>query len=160
MPSLKVIRKRIGSVKSTQKITKAMKMVAGARLNRAQQRIVAMRPYAVKTAEILQSVAANSGAEGDGAKALHPLLARREEKNVLFVVLSGDRGLCGAFNTNVNKAAEREWRARTGSEAKVTFVTIGKKGREYLNRRGGVIAHDFPKLYDGLDMDKARLVAG
>ena len=160
MPSLKVIRKRIGSVKSTQKITKAMKMVAGARLNRAQQRIVALRPYAVKTAEILQSVAANTGTESDGSKALHPLLARREEKNVLFVVLSGDRGLCGAFNTNVNKAAEREWRARTGSEAKVTFVTIGKKGREYLNRRGGVIAHDFPKLYDGLDMDKARLVAG
>jgi F-type H+-transporting ATPase subunit gamma len=163
MPSLKVIRKRIGSVKSTQKITKAMKMVAGARLNRAQQRIVALRPYAVKTAEILQSVAANTGAASggsDGSKALHPLLARREEKNVLFVVLSGDRGLCGAFNTNVNKAAEREWRARTGSEAKVSFVTIGKKGREYLNRRGGVIAHDFPKLYDGLDMDKARLVAG
>jgi F-type H+-transporting ATPase subunit gamma len=140
-----------------------MKMVAGARLNRAQQRIVALRPYAVKTAEILQSVAANSGTASsgsEGSKALHPLLARREEKNVLFVVLSGDRGLCGAFNTNVNKAAEREWRARTGSEAKVTFVTIGKKGREYLNRRGGVIAHDFPKLYDGLDMDKARLVAG
>src|SRR5438477_11753152 len=106
MPSLKVIRKRIGSVKSTQKITKAMKMVAGARLNRAQQRIVALRPYAIKTAEILQSVAA--GAAGDGGeeatKALHPLLARRAEKNVLFVVMTSDRGLCGAFNTNINKA--------------------------------------------------------
>src|ERR1700735_3088015 len=107
MPSLKIIRKRISSVKSTQKITRAMKMVAGARLNRAQQRITSLRPYAVKTAEILQSVAAQpNGKEGDSGatqEALHPLLARRPEKNVLFVVLSADRGLCGAFNTNINK---------------------------------------------------------
>jgi F-type H+-transporting ATPase subunit gamma len=159
MPSLKIIRKRISSVKSTQKITRAMKMVAGARLNRAQQRIVAMRPYAVKTAEILQSIAAQSPQGEDAGKALHPLLARRAEKSVLFVVLSADRGLCGAFNTNINKAAEREWRAREGSDAKVQFVTLGRKGREYLARRGGKIAHDFPKIYDGLDMAKAALVA-
>ncbi|HEY2514982.1 MAG TPA: ATP synthase F1 subunit gamma [Polyangiaceae bacterium] len=158
MPSLKVIRKRISSVKSTQKITRAMKMVAGARLNRAQQRIVALRPYAVKTGEILQSVAAQAGAGGDDGEALHPLLARRAEKNVLIVVLSADRGLCGAFNTNINKTSEREWRARAG-EATVSFVTLGRKGREFLSRRGGTIAHDFPKIYDGLDMDKARHVA-
>jgi F-type H+-transporting ATPase subunit gamma len=163
MPSLKVIRKRISSVKSTQKITKAMKMVAGARLNRAQQRIVALRPYAIKTGEILQSIAGQvNGAGGeDGAKALHPLLARRPEKNVLILVMSADRGLCGAFNTNINKAAEREWRARSGDpDVKVSFATVGRKGREYLNRRGGKIAHDFPKVYDALDMDKARLIAG
>src|SRR5271170_4086753 len=104
MPSLKSIRKRITSVKATQKITRAMKMVAGARLNRAQQRIVALRPYAVKTAEILQSVANQQTPHSDtdhGAGAahanvtepLHPLLARRPEKKVLFVVLSADRGL-------------------------------------------------------------------
>src|SRR3954467_12918062 len=102
MASLKAIRKRIASVKSTQKITKAMKMVAGARLNRAQQRIVALRPYAIKTAEILQSVAATASGDAaesdDASKALHPLLARRVEKNVLFVVMTSDRGLCGAFN--------------------------------------------------------------
>src|SRR5208282_322793 len=117
MPSLKVIRTRIASVKSTQKITKAMKMVAGARLNRAQQRIVAMRPYAVKTGEILQSVAAQS---------------------------------------NVNKAAEREWKARQeGSDgASVQFLTLGRKGREYLTRRAGKIAYDVPKVYDGLDLGK------
>ena len=160
MPSLKIIRKRISSVKSTQKITRAMKMVAGARLNRAQQRIVAMRPYAVKTAEILQSIAAQSPQGEDAGKALHPLLARRAEKSVLFVVLSADRGLCGAFNTNINKAAEREWRAREGNnDAKVQFVTLGRKAREYLTRRGGKIAHDFAKIYDGLDMAKAALVA-
>src|ERR1700748_1592653 len=100
MATLKTIRKRISSVKSTQKITRAMKMVAGARLNRAQQRIVALRPYAVKTGGILQSVAAQAGASGEDARARHPLLARRPEKNVLIVVLSADRGLCGAFNTN------------------------------------------------------------
>ncbi len=162
MPSLKIIRKRISSVKSTQKITRAMKMVAGARLNRAQQRIVAMRPYAVKTGEILQSIAAQSPQGEDAGKALHPLLARRAEKSVLFVVLSADRGLCGAFNTNINKAAEREWRARQGeanADVKVQFVTLGRKAREYLTRRGGKIAQDFPKIYDGLDMEKARLVA-
>ena len=159
MPSLKIIRKRISSVKSTQKITRAMKMVAGARLNRAQQRIVAMRPYAVKTGEILQSIAAQSSQGEDEGKPLHPLLARRPEKNVLIVVLSADRGLCGAFNTNVNKAAEREWRARETGDTKVHFLTLGRKGREYLARRGGKMAHDFPKIYDGLDVEKARLVA-
>jgi F-type H+-transporting ATPase subunit gamma len=161
MPSLKIIRKRISSVKSTQKITRAMKMVAGARLNRAQQRIVALRPYAVKTGEILQSIAAQSGEGGGETEALHPLLARRPEKNVLIIVLSADRGLCGGFNTNINKAAEREWRARTeGSEgANVQFLTLGRKGREHLARRGGKIAYDVPKVYDGLDLAKAAGVA-
>ncbi len=173
MPSLKAIRTRIVSVKSTQKITRAMKMVAGARLNRAQQRIVALRPYAVKTGEIVQSVAASMAVEGQAAGELyedavpdeksgpaHPLLARRPEENVLIILLSGDRGLCGAFNTNVNKAAEREWRAREGAGAAVQFGTIGRKGREYVTRRGGKVAKDFPRLYDGLDLGKGRLVAG
>ena len=160
MPSLKIIRKRITSVKSTQKITRAMKMVAGARLNRAQQRIVALRPYAMKTGEILQSVASQAGPQSEGTEALHPLLARRPEKNVLFVVLSADRGLCGGFNTNINKAAEREWRARRDLEGTtVQFLTLGRKGREYLARRGGKISHDVPKVYDGLDLAKATAVA-
>jgi F-type H+-transporting ATPase subunit gamma len=158
MPSLRVVRKRIASVKSTQKITKAIKMVAGARLSRAQQRIVAMRPYAVKTGEILQSIAAQSPQGEDAGKSLHPLLARRPEKKVLIVVLTADRGLCGAFNTNANKAAEREWRARAG-EADVQFVTLGRKGKEFLTRRGGKVAHDFAKIYDGLDLAKASAVA-
>src|ERR1700733_6925665 len=114
MPSLKGIRKRIVSTKSTQKITRAMKMVAGARLTRAQQRIVAIRPYAGKTSEGLHSGApttrAGAGASDD---APHPLLTVRPEKNALYLVLSADRGLCGALNTNVNKAAEREWREKT-----------------------------------------------
>jgi F-type H+-transporting ATPase subunit gamma len=166
MPSLKTIRKRITSVKATQKITRAMKMVAGARLNRAQQRITALRPYAIKVHEVLEDVAAamverQADAEfsdRDSVEALHPLLHRRSEKNVLFIVMSGDRGLCGAFNTNVNKAAERAWKAKQAEGAEVVFATAGRKGREYLARRKGVIAKDFPRLMDGLDISKARKV--
>jgi F-type H+-transporting ATPase subunit gamma len=164
MPSLKVIRTRIASVKSTQKITKAMKMVAGARLNRAQQRIVALRPYAVKTGEILQSVAATTAqADADGSasdsSAMHPLLARRPEKAVLIVLFTGDRGLCGAFNTNVIKAADRHWRELVSQGKTVQFLTIGRKGKEFVARRGGDNLRDFPKHYDNLDLGKAREVA-
>ncbi len=167
MPSLKTIRKRITSVKATQKITRAMKMVAGARLNRAQTRITALRPYALKVNEVLADVAAAMREKQTDAEfsaketvdALHPLLHRRAEKNVMFIVMSGDRGLCGGFNANVSKAAERTWRAKTAEGAEVTFVTIGRKGREYLARRRGTIAKDFPRHYDGLDMSKARAVS-
>jgi F-type H+-transporting ATPase subunit gamma len=168
MPSLKIIRTRIASVKSTQKITKAMKMVAGARLNRAQQRIVALRPYAVKTGEILQSVAAPAkgdeklspaDASYDEGAAMHPLLARRVEKSVLIVLFTGDRGLCGAFNTNVIKAADRQWRELVKDGKTVQFLTIGRKGKEFIARRGGTILQDFPKPYDALDLPRAREVA-
>ncbi len=159
MPSLKTIRKRIASTKATQKITRAMKMVAGAKLTRAQQRIVAMRPYAVKTGEVLQSVAATMTASAEANdETLHPLLARRPEKKALLLVLSADRGLCGAFNTNVNKTAERAWREKEAAGVTVSFATLGRKGREYLARRGADVAHDFVKIYDGLDLEKARLV--
>ncbi len=173
MPSLKVIRTRIVSVKSTQKITKAMKMVAGARLNRAQQAITALRPYAVKTGEILRSVAGGVAAPdagaaahrdvaevaADPAAALHPYLARRPEQQVLIVLFSGDRGLCGAFNTNVNKAAERLWRELEKGGKSVSFVTVGRKGKEYLGRRGANVLQDFPRPYEGLDLAKARGIA-
>jgi F-type H+-transporting ATPase subunit gamma len=167
MANLKTIRKRITSVKATQKITRAMKMVAGARLNRAQQRITALRPYALKTHEILAGVATamiakqtdleySGNGTGDG---LHPLLERRAEKNVLLLVLSGDRGLAGAFNANVSKAAFREWREKKEAGAEIHIATVGKKGREYLARRKATITRDFPKLSDGLDLAKARLVS-
>jgi F-type H+-transporting ATPase subunit gamma len=167
MASLKTIRKRITSVKATQKITRAMKMVAGARLNRAQQRITALRPYALKTHEILAGVAAAMIAKqtdleysgSDTKDGLHPLLQRRAEKNVLLLVLSGDRGLAGAFNANVSKAAFKAWREKTEAGAEVHIGTVGKKGREYLQRRKATITRDFPKLSDGLDLNKARLVS-
>ena len=160
MPSLKTTRKRISSTKATQKITRAMKMVAGARLTRAQQRILAMRPYAVKTAEVLQSVAQTIAATSDANnEPVHPLLARRPEKKALFVVFSSDRGLCGALNTNVNKSTERAWREKEAASVRVAFATAGRKGREYLTRRGAEVARDFVRIYDGFDLDKARLIA-
>jgi F-type H+-transporting ATPase subunit gamma len=160
MPSLKAIRKRISSTKATQKITRAMKMVAGARLTRAQQRITAMRPYAVKTGEVLSSVARTMNAAAESAdEPVHPLLARRPESKALYVVFTADRGLCGALNTNVNKATERAWREKEAAGASVAFVTLGRKGREYLTRRSGTVQHDFARIYDGLDLEKARLVS-
>src|SRR6516162_2358983 len=126
MPSLKAIRKRIASTKATQKITRAMKMVAGARLTRAQQRIVALRPYAVKTSEVTRSVASTMLASAEaGDEPPHPLLARRPESRALVLVLSADRGLCGALNTNINKAAERLWRDKEAASVDVRFATMG-----------------------------------
>jgi F-type H+-transporting ATPase subunit gamma len=163
MPSLKAIRKRISSVKSTQKITRAMKMVAGARLARAQQRILSLRPYAVKTQEVLSALAAKSstgeGEQAQDAKPDHPYLAERPEKNVAYLVLTSDRGQCGAFNANINKAAERAWREGTAAEQGIQLYTIGRKGRDHLRRRNAPIVHDFAGVWDKLDLEAARLVA-
>src|SRR6185503_7035535 len=135
MPSLKTIRKRIVSVKSTQKITRAMKMVAGARLNRAQQRILALRPYAVATGEALGEVTSSSERRlGTGVEADHPLLARREEKSTLYLVITSDRGLCGAFNSNILRRAERLLHEAEGEGKKVEIAVVGRKGRDFFRR--------------------------
>ncbi len=128
MANLKVIRKRIGSVKSTQKITRAMKLVAGARLRKAQEAIERLRPYALKTLEVLSGVAARAGEEE-----VHPLLARREPKQVMLVVLTSDRGLAGAFNTSICKAAHRRWQELEAQGSRVSFGVIGRKGRDYFD---------------------------
>lgn len=156
MPSLKSIRKRIVSVKSTQKITRAMKMVAGARLSRAQARITALRPYAVKTREVLSAVVANAG-KAEAAN-LHPLLQQRPEKRVIYLLLTGDRGLCGAYNTNLNKAAERVWREAQAEGKEASFYTIGRKGRDYLRRRGAPVIQSFDGIWEKLDIQAARQV--
>ncbi|MCC6901447.1 MAG: ATP synthase F1 subunit gamma [Polyangiaceae bacterium] len=163
MANLKAIRKRIVSVKSTQKITRAMKMVAGARLNRAQQRILALRPYAVKTGHVLAEVtaAANRRLEegGGGVDAEPPLLARRPENNVLLLVITSDRGLCGAFNTNILRLAERQWREREAQGQKVQIAVIGRKGRDFFKRRNAPVLHVFSGVWDRLDLEQARDVA-
>jgi F-type H+-transporting ATPase subunit gamma len=177
--SLKAIRTRIATVKSTQKITRAMKMVAGARLNRAQQRITELRPYALKTQEILSEVTARvaqaaqaetePAAVGGGdspampaeqvsaSEQLHPLLVQRPERRVLLVVLTSDRGLCGSFNANINKAAEREWRARQDAGQDVRIIVIGRKGRDYLSRRKAPI-EPLPGVWDKLGYETAKRV--
>jgi F-type H+-transporting ATPase subunit gamma len=170
VPSLKAIRKRISSVQSTQKITRAMKMVAGARLNKAQQRILELRPYAVKTQELLAEISAEPARAADGVAPVeaaeggwgdapaHPLLVGRPEKRVLLVVLTSDRGLCGAFNTNINKRAEREWRDRVSSGQEVKLVIVGRKGRDYMTRRDAPILEYLPGVWDKLGLETAERV--
>ncbi len=149
--NLKVIRKRIASVKNTQKITRAMKLVAAARLRRAQENITRMRPYAQQTLKLLSSLAARVNPEDE----LHPLLARREEKNILIVVLTSDRGLAGSFNASVSKAAHRFYLEQTGKGANVTVGALGRKGRDYLRRRNVPIAQSFSNIYEELKYEKA-----
>lgn len=129
MASLKSIKKRIVSVKNTRQITKAMKMVSAAKLRRAQENVVAARPYAKKLGEVLQSLAANL--EGD----LHPLLEKREAKKLLLIVLTSDRGLCGGFNTNLCKAADRYIKDKTAFYEQISIMTVGRKGYEFLKSR-------------------------
>ncbi|HET9952970.1 MAG TPA: ATP synthase F1 subunit gamma [Polyangiaceae bacterium] len=161
MANLKHIRKRIVSVKSTQKITRAMKMVAAAQLNRAQQRIIAVRPYAVKTAQVLSEVVVTSAETQDGehAELMHPLLARRPEKRALILVVTGDRGLCGAFNSNVLRLADRVWREREAEGQKVMFGVVGRKGRDYFRRRGAPVFNNFHNIWERLDLEQARGIA-
>jgi len=164
MANLKVIRKRISSVKSTQKITRAMKLVAGARLTRAQQRIVSLRPYAEGVSGVLQDIAYNiAHSAGHDALSLpvfsedvHPLLARREEKSILLVVLTSDKGLCGSFNTNICKAAWNIWKAEEAQGKRVDFAIIGRKGRDYFRRRGAPIYHYWENIWGDLSLDTIR----
>ena len=151
MANLKIIKKRIGSVKSTQKITRAMKMVAAARLRKAQQQILELRPYALKTLDVLSGVAARAGEDED----VHPLLARRKPKHVKLVVLTSDRGLAGAFNSSINKTAFKFWKELEAEGSEVTFAVIGRKGRDFLKRRGANIDKEFTGVFEDLSVDRA-----
>jgi F-type H+-transporting ATPase subunit gamma len=133
MPSLKDIRRRIGSVKKTQQITRAMRMVAAAKLRRAQDAIESARPYAERMRETLVEVAASQGGLAE-----HPLLATRESvRKVDFLIITSDRGLCGAFNANVLKRAEAEVATLSASVESVSLLLVGRKGIEFFNRRRG-----------------------
>ena len=153
MPSLIDIRRRLRSVKSTQQITKAMKMVAAAKLRRAQDRVVGARPYAELLSEVLASVLARVGA------ASHPLLTVRPEKRVLVLVVAGDRGLCGAFNTNVNRAAA-SLIAQHPDWTEVRVLPIGRKALEYWRRRRVPFAdRSYPGILGGITYAHAREIA-
>ncbi len=128
MASLIDIRRRLRSVKSTQQITKAMKMVAAAKLRRAQERVVGARPYARLLSDVLAAVAASAG------EVQHPLLASRPEKRVFVIVIAGDRGLAGAFNTNVNRATAQLLAAHPEWED-VRILPVGRKALEFWRRR-------------------------
>jgi F-type H+-transporting ATPase subunit gamma len=134
MANILDIRRRIRSVTNTRQITKAMKMVSAAKLRRAQERALAARPYALMLTNVLKSLVSRAEIyDPETGEPKHPLLAQRPEKNVLLIVVSGDKGLAGAFNTNILKAAMRF--LGTQHDKNVEIETIGRKGRDFLRRR-------------------------
>jgi F-type H+-transporting ATPase subunit gamma len=139
MPSLIDIRRRIRSVKNTQQITKAMKMVSAAKLRRAQDRTIGARPYSAMLRKVLGNVAA--AVAGDESVPENPLLARRDEKRILLVLITADKGLAGAFNTNLIKGAQRFQTEHAGAEVK--FELIGRKGRDFFRKRGVTVAGEY-----------------
>src|SRR5262245_36597289 len=128
MPSLLDIRRRIRSVKNTQQLTKAMKTVSAAKLRRAQERVFSARPYAEQLKRVLGNLTAHI------ENVAHPLLEVRSEERILFVVVTADRGLCGAFNSNILRAATTFLREHAAK--KVILATAGRKGRDFFRRRG------------------------
>ncbi len=136
MPSLKAIRTRIASVKNTQKITKAMKLVAAARLRRAQDSIIAARPYAKRLTEVLGDVTARLQLEADDSSS-HPLLVKRPIKTARIIIISADRGLAGGFNSNLARMVERFLVDEKERYPRVELAIVGRKAREHWKRRLG-----------------------
>ncbi len=134
MPSLIDIRRRIRSVKNTQQITKAMKMVSAAKLRRAQDRVIAARPYNAMLRRMLSNLAA--AVQGLEAVAGNPLLAHREPRNIQLILITSDRGLAGSFNSNLIKAAQRFIEEHPG--ANISMETVGRKGRDFFRKRAHV----------------------
>ncbi len=139
MPSLIDIRRRIRSVKNTQQITRALKLISAAKLRRAQERVVAARPYAQSIRELLENVAVAAANDRDLADS--PLLAHRDEKRIQLILLTSDTGRAGAFNANLNRAADRFLEEKKGEQWEV--VAVGKKGRDYYRRKQGTIRNEY-----------------
>jgi F-type H+-transporting ATPase subunit gamma len=136
MPSLIDIRRRIRSVKNTQQITKAMKMVSAAKLRRAQDRVIAARPYVTTLRKVLANVA--TAAEADEQAGANPLMSRRSERKILLALITSDKGLAGAFNSNLIRGAQRFIAEHSGTA--VTLELIGRKGRDFFRKRGARIS--------------------
>ena len=151
MPTLLDFRRRIRSVKNTQQITRAMKFVAAARLRRAQEAALAARPFARELARVLRSTMA--GIE----EPQNPLLAHRPEEKILVIVLAGERGLAGAFNTNILRKANDFFRANKGK--KLSVVAVGKKGRDTLKRAGFNVVAEYINVLARVNYGTAREIA-
>ena len=155
MPSLIDLRRRIRSVKNTQQITKAMKMVSAAKLRRAQEKVLAARPYSSVLREMMASILGN---EPEDSPALaHPLLARRKEDRILVLLLTGDKGLCGAFNSNVIRRSQRFLAER--SSAEVEMELIGRKGRDFYRRRNVSIAGEWINIFNNVDFPACQKIS-
>jgi F-type H+-transporting ATPase subunit gamma len=153
MANLKEIRNRISSVSSTMQITSAMKMVSAAKLKKAQDAITAMRPYSDKLTELLQSLSASL--EGDsGSK----FAEQRELKNILIVSITSNRGLCGAFNSNILKRSSSLAEQYKAKGQNVSFITVGKKANDLLSRNYPIVSNE-SKIYDDLTFDNVSVIA-
>ena len=157
MPSLRDIRKRIVSVKNTRQITKAMKMVAAAKLRRAQEAIIQARPYALHMDQVLRSLAART--EG----AAHPLLEVRRVRRVELVLITSDRGLCGGFNSNVLRRAQAFLADGKGPDGqpyeRIEVSTLGRKGRDFSRRRNLAVRKDYVGVFEELEYQRASEIA-
>jgi len=151
MATLRDIKRRIRSVQSTQKITKAMKLVAASKLRRAQERITAARPYAIKMGELLSGLVGRT--EGDA----HPLLARRTTGRKRLVVITADKGLCGAFNSNILRASLAFLREQGNVD--VTLVVVGRKARDFYRRRQWQLKSEMLGFFDRLAYSHAQELA-
>lgn len=145
------LKRRIRSVRNTAQVTKAMKMVSAARLRRAQERIIAARPLAARTLDVLRSLAARANPE------LHPLLKVRPEARVAVIVLTGDRGLCGSFNSNIYKKAAVHLETLSGRE--LSLSVVGKKGREYVKRRRLPVHREWVDVFRHVEFAQAKEIA-
>jgi F-type H+-transporting ATPase subunit gamma len=152
MPTLLDFRRRIRSVKNTQQITRAMKFVAAARLRRTQEAALAARPYAKELARVLRSIMSRI------EQPEHPLLAQRPEEKVLVIVLSGERGLAGAFNSNILRRANEFLRQH--KDKKISLIPVGKKGRDSLRRAGFKFAAEYVDVLATVNFGTARDLAG
>jgi F-type H+-transporting ATPase subunit gamma len=153
MPALIDIRRRIRSVKNTQQITKAMKMVSAAKLRRAQEAIFAARPYARKMMEVLTSLASRADPEA------HPLLDRRGDERVLLVIITADKGLCGGFNANIIRAATHFLEAKEPSARELQLDLVGRKGRDFFRRRRYLVRSEHVGIFQSLQFPVAQRIA-
>ncbi len=153
MATLRDIQKRIKAVENTKKITKAMKMVAAAKLRKVQTRMLDLRPYADKMHDVLISLAKGADRES------HPLLSLRPRKTVEVVVVTSDRGLCGAFNTNILKAAQDAIDSYTKEGFEVSISTVGKKARDYFKRRNVTVRNSWTGFSGSVRFSSAEEIA-
>jgi F-type H+-transporting ATPase subunit gamma len=154
MPSLQSVRRKIDSVKKTQKITKAMKMVAAAKLKRTQNRILAARPYALKMREAIRNLSRRVNREA------HPLLRKREgaHRNVILSVVTSDRGLCGAFNANILRTAVNALKELESRGVKAEVAVIGRKGRDFFRRRDWKVRREVVDIFDKLSFEHGMVM--
>lgn len=154
MASGKDLKRRITSVKSTQQITKAMKMVAAARLRRAQEAVVRSRPFAAAIKETVRTLT-----QGEAPDDSHSFLIRRRVKRINIILITSDRGLCGSFNTNLLKAAEAIYKSEAGKYEQIAFTCFGKKGNEYLRLRNIPVCKYYADFFKGMTYAKVQAIA-